>query len=75
MGAHGSLSLTNKHDPGDILAVRRKVLVSCFILRFKKKIPKNSFSVCLLFSYFQTIDYKMCLFTGLGTEGSSLHKE
>lgn len=32
-----SFLLTNKHDPGDILAIRRKVFVSCFILRLKEK--------------------------------------
>lgn len=40
-----SFLLTNKHDPGDILAIRRKVFVSCFILRLKEK---TAFSLSIL---------------------------
>lgn len=37
--------LTYEYDPGDILAIRRKVFVSCFILKLKEK---TAFSLSIL---------------------------
>ena len=61
--------LTYKHNSGDILAIRRKVLVSCFILRLKTKQNQKTKTnkqtnkqtnpaVSLFFRYFENCQHK-----------------